>query len=121
MGTGKFISSAIENYHNGNYTVALALTCSAVDATAKKLYPTLKNNNERIKKFIQQNMRIVSFFGLPGISTGGLRIKCDFIPDPKIKKDKNNLVGLEDIIYYAIRCNLIHECGGKGVKSLLLT
>lgn len=107
MGIGKFISSAIENYHNGNYSVALALTCSAVDATAKKLYPTL-NNNERIKKFIQQNMRIVSFFGLPGISTGGLRIKCDSIPE--IKKDKNNLAGLEDIIYYAIRCSLIHEC-----------
>jgi hypothetical protein len=107
MGIGKFISSAIENYHNGNYSVALALTCSAIDATAKKSYPGT-NNNERIKKFIQENMRIVSFFGLPGISTGGLRIKCDSIPE--IKKDKNNLVGLEDIIYYAIRCSLIHEC-----------
>jgi len=107
MGIGKFVSSAIENYHNGNYSVALALSCSAVDATARKLYPTLKNN-ERIKKIIQKNMRIVSFFGLPGISTSGLRIKCDSIPE--IKKDKNNLSGLEDIIYYAIRCGLIHEC-----------
>jgi len=107
MGIGKFISSAIENYQNGNYSVALVLTCSSVDATARKIYPTL-NNNERIKKFIQENMRIVSFFGLPGISTGGLRIKCDSIPE--INKDKNNLAGLEDIIYYAIRCNLIHEC-----------
>jgi hypothetical protein len=107
MGIGKFISSAIENYYNGNYSIALALTCSAVDATAKKLYPIL-NNNERIRNFIQENMRIVSFFGLPGISTGGLRIKCDSIPE--IKKDINNLAGLEDIIYYAIRCSLIHEC-----------
>lgn len=107
MGIGKFISSAIENYHNGNYSVALALTCSAVDATARKIYPAL-NNNERIKLFIHENMRIVSFFGLPGISTGGLRIKCDSIPE--INKDRSNLAGLEDIIYYAIRCSLIHEC-----------
>ena len=107
MGIGKFISSAIENYSSGNYRIALALTCSAVDATAKKLFPTL-NNNERIKEFIRGNMRIVSIFGLPGISIGGLKIKCDAIPE--IKKDKNNLAGLEDIIYYAIRCSLIHEC-----------
>ncbi len=107
MSIGKFISSAIESYTKGDYDISLALTCSAVDATARKLFPKL-NNNERIKNFIQQNMRIVSYFGLPGISTGGLRIKCDSIPE--IKKDQDNLVGLEDIIYYTIRCSLIHEC-----------
>jgi len=107
MGIGNFISSAIKNYKDGEYNVALSLTCSALDATAKKINPSL-SNNERIKKFISDNMRIVSFFGLPGISCGGLRIGCDSIPE--IKKDAQNRVGLEDIIYHAIRCNLIHEC-----------
>ena len=53
-------------------------------------------------------MRIVSFFGFPGISTNGLRIKCDSIPE--IKRDEKGLVGIEDIIYKALRCSLIHEC-----------
>jgi len=107
MEIGNFISNAIKNYKDGQYNVALSLTCSAIDATAKKTYPSL-NNNRRIKKFISDNMRIVSFFGLPGISCGGLRINCDSMPE--IKKDDQNRVGLEDIIYHAIRCNIIHEC-----------
>jgi hypothetical protein len=107
MAIGEFISSAIKNYQNADYFPALALACCAIDATARREYPTL-NNKQRIRMFIQKNMRIISFFGLPGISVGGLRIKCDSIPE--IDRDKNNLVGLEDIIYHAIRCNLIHEC-----------
>ena len=107
MEIGNFISSAIKNYKDGQYNVALSLTCSAIDATARKISPSL-NNSKKIKKFISDNMRIVSFFGLPGISCGGLRINCDSIPE--IKKDAQNRVGLEDIIYHAIRCNIIHEC-----------
>lgn len=107
MEIGNFISNAIKNYKAGEYNVALSLTCSALDATAKKINPHL-NNNRSIKKFISDNMRIVSFFGLPGISCGELRIGCDSIPE--IKKDAENCVGLEDVIYHAIRCNLIHEC-----------
>lgn len=52
MSIGKFISSAIESYTKGDYDISLALTCSAVDATARNLFSKL-NNNERIKKFIQ--------------------------------------------------------------------
>jgi hypothetical protein len=107
MEIGNFISNAIKNYKAGEYNIALSLTCSALDATAKKINPHL-NNNRRIKKFISDNMRIVSFFGLPGISCGRLRIGCDSISE--IKKDAQNRVGLEDVIYHAIRCNLIHEC-----------
>lgn len=107
MEIGNFISNAIKNYNNGEYNTALMLACSAIDATAKKTCSNL-NNNERIKNFISENMRIVSFFGMPGISCGGMKVGCNSIPE--IKKDRDNLVGLEDIIYYAIRCNLIHEC-----------
>ena len=107
MNIGNFISNAIKNLNSGEYDVALSLTCSALDATAKKNFPTL-NNNTRIKKFISENTRIISYFGLPGISCGRLKMSCNSIPE--IKKDEHGRVGLEDVIYYAIRCNIIHEC-----------
>lgn len=88
--------------------MALSLACSAVDATSTKMFPDEKYNNVRYKSFLQKNMRLVTTFGMPGVSAGGIRIKCVNIPE--LKTDKENMASLEDIIYHVIRCGLIHQC-----------
>lgn len=108
MSIGSFITIALNSFNLGHHDVSLALACSAIDASAKKLYGNGLSNNQRNKQFLKDNMRIVSYFGFPGLSLGGLIIKCDSIPE--INKNAKGLVPIEDIIYHAIRCGLIHEC-----------
>ena len=107
MSIAKFISGAITLNNLGQYNTAFALVCSSVDATSKKIFPT-ENNNTRNKSFIKKYFRIISTYGFPGISAGGIKIKCSNIPD--LKTDNEGYVGIEDIIYHVIRCGLVHEC-----------
>lgn len=53
-------------------------------------------------------MRVVTTYGMPGLSAGGIRIGCSNIPD--IKTDIEGRAGLEDIIYHIARCGLVHQC-----------
>lgn len=108
MSVSNFISASIITSRLGKKDVALALACSAIDGTAKKLYPLEKRNNERYKNFLKSHMRIIIVFGFPGILASSMRIKCRNIPD--IKTDENGFIGIEDIIYHVIRCGLIHQC-----------
>ncbi len=119
-----FVLESIKNYHESKYDIALSLVCSAIDATSKKEYPGIDNNGKRIKKFLAENTRIISVFGLPGIACSGLRIGYNPPLGKENKdlikqKDQNGLIGLEDVIYHAIRCNIIHECKpDPGIKFI---
>ena len=108
MSIGSFVSSALRLFEEGKYDVALSLACSAVDATSAKMFPNESKNNVRYKEFLKKNMRVITTFGMPGLSAGGIRMKCKNIPG--IKTDAEQMAGLEDIIYHIIRCGLIHQC-----------
>lgn len=108
MSIGSFVSSALTLYEDGKYDVALSLACSAVDATSEKIFPNESKNHVRYKEFLKKNMRVITTFGMPGLSASGIRIKCKNIPG--IKADYEQMAGLEDIIYHIIRCGLIHQC-----------
>lgn len=107
MSISSFIVAGIEQHNNQKRDVSLSLVCSALDATAKKIFPS-ENNNQRNKKFIRKYMPMITLFGFPGIIAGGILIKCHNVPN--LKTDKDGYVGIEDIIYHTIRCGLIHEC-----------
>lgn len=107
MSIGTFVSASLDALNEGKYDIALSLACSAVDATAAKVFPN-KNNNSRYKSFLKQNMRVITTFGMPGISAAGISIKCVNVPG--IKTDQNQVAPLEDILYHIVRCGLIHEC-----------
>lgn len=108
MSIGTFISGAIENLNKNRHDVALALVCSAVDATSSRQYPEIKENNKRYKQFLKNNMRIITTYGFPGITASGISIKCHNIPD--IKTDSEGHTDIENILYHIIRCSLIHQC-----------
>ena len=107
MSISNFVSAGIMFHNYGKTDVSLSLISSALDATAKKVFPNQKNS-QRIKNFIRKYMYIVTNFGFPGISATAIRIKC--IDVPNLKPDDEGYVGIEDIIYHTIRCGLIHEC-----------
>ncbi|MBL7780340.1 MAG: hypothetical protein JNM22_03915 [Saprospiraceae bacterium] len=108
MAIGNFVSAGVVFHNYGKRDVSLALICSAIDATAQKVFPSERKNNNRNKKFISKYLRIITAFGFPGILASGIRIKCENIRD--LHTDRDGYVGIEDIIYHIIRCGLIHEC-----------
>lgn len=58
--------------------------------------------------FLQKNFRRICEKGFPGITASSIRIKL--ITDIDIKKDDFGYVGIEDVIYYVLRCGLVHNC-----------
>jgi|GEM_PF-4878240 hypothetical protein len=75
MAIGNFVSAGVVFHNYGKPDISLALICSAIDATAKKVFPN-DNNNTRNKKFISKYLQIITAFGFPGILASGIRIKC---------------------------------------------
>jgi len=108
MAISNFVAASLDCLQSGRYDVALALACSAVDATTAKTENKSWSNNKRYKSFLKKNMPIITTFGFPGIMAGGIEIKCINVPD--LKTDSDGMVGIEDIIYHVIRCGLLHQC-----------
>ncbi len=108
MSIATFVASAIDNLNSQRPDVGLALVCSAVDATASRKYPEIQTNNGRYKRFLKDNMRVITTYGFPGLVASEIRIKCDSIPD--VKKDSAGHADFCDILYHIIRCSLVHQC-----------
>ncbi len=108
MSIESFIESAKILYDNQKYEEALCLVCIAIDATAAKIYPNEKIG-KRYKSFLKENFSTICKYGFPGIEASSIRIKVN-IPVSHLKTDKNGYVDMEQIIYYVLRCGLVHEC-----------
>lgn len=105
-----FLNASNNLYNNNFYEEAFCLVCAALDAAAKEQYPDIKTVGERYKRFISANFRIICNKGFPGISADSIRIKVIDARIHDLKLDENGYVGMEDIIYYSIRCGLVHDC-----------
>jgi hypothetical protein len=104
-----FVAASIDELRAHRYDVAMSLACSAVDGTtAKTSSQSEMSNNKRFKAFLEENMRLITRHGFPGIEAGGIRIKCINIPD--LATDQKGYVSIADIIYHVVRCSVIHEC-----------
>jgi hypothetical protein len=109
LSVASFVASSIDTLHTGRYDVALSLACSAVDATSAKSASRYQaTNSKRFKRFLEENMRVITMFGFPGIIAGGIQIKCRNFPN--LKTDSDGYVSIADIIYHVVRCGLVHEC-----------
>lgn len=110
MSIKSFLDSAIILYDKKKYYEALCLACISVDACASKHYSHIsKKSSERYKLFLKNNFSIICKYGFPGIQASNIRIKVN-VPNINLKPDKNGYVDMEQIIYYVLRCGLVHEC-----------
>ena len=119
MSIATFVEAAIGMQVSRRMDLALALTCSAVDATAGKVFSVGKdqkklNNNQRYKAFLRANLSLITRFGFPGIIADGIRIRYT-APSGSLAlehdmKPINGYVGIEDVIYHTVRCGLLHAC-----------
>lgn len=105
---GDRVKEAIDYMSKGQIEHALTPTCIALDLTAKKVAGTNRSAKSDYKKLISDFMWLITYMGLPHMITNGIKVK--FI-HPDIISDANGYCGIEDIIYHAIRCGLIHSTG----------
>jgi len=106
MSIAKRILETIQKFEINDIEGALIPVCIAVDATAKREYPSLKSNSVRYKAFLRDNLWIIGLVGFNGLI--GQKIRLQF-NHPDIKQDESGLCNIEDIIYHIIRCGLLHE------------
>lgn len=107
MGIIDKVRDSIRLLQDGGYESAMALACTALDATAKKEFPSL-SPGDRIKRFLNKNLDIVTVVGFGGAlyCAPGSKLR---LKDPQSASKSHQVEDLETIVYKAIRCKLVHE------------
>jgi hypothetical protein len=103
MNVGRSIQKCIDEWQSGDFESAMLHACNAVDGTAKKLYPTLRNK-ERFTRFIRENYPILGPMAAPGINIVDTRWPVS-IKNPTADGRKPDLA---DVIYSIHRCTHGH-------------
>jgi hypothetical protein len=106
MSIAKRIEETLQKIGSGDPEGALVPVCTAVDASAKREYPSLRKNSERYKTFLCDNLWIIGLVGLNGLISKKISLPAHH---PDIKPDESGMCNIEDIFYHVIRCGLLHE------------
>jgi hypothetical protein len=100
MKISEHIKSSLDACESRELEKAMLFACLAVDGTAKKMYPQIKNVGERFKKFLVEYIEIIE------LMHGGMDLQETIFP---FKNNKGDIgIKFEDIIYEKFRCNLAH-------------
>lgn len=100
MKVADHIKHSLDALNKQDLDLAMLHACLAVDGTAKKTYPHIRQVGVRFRKFIDENMDIVE------LMFGGLNLVETVFP---FKDSKGNLgIGFADIVYEKFRCSYAH-------------
>lgn len=103
MNVGGSVRKSIDDWEAGELDSAMMHACNAVDGTANKLYPTLRNN-VRFTQFLRDNYSILGPMGAPGVNLIETRFPVS-VNHPKAPGGKPDLA---DVIYGIHRCSHSH-------------
>lgn len=103
MKVGKSVRNAIDEWQRGDSESAMLHACSAVDGTARKLYPEL-GSNARFTRVLRENYGILGPMGAPGLNLTATRWPVT-VERPKAEGGKPDIA---DVIYGIHRCSHGH-------------
>lgn len=106
ISVGERIKEAIDHMDRGDYALALTPVCIALDITSQRHFSKNRSSRSTYKRFVQENLWLISYIGFPGLMATSIRIPFSH---PEAKPDSAGNIGLEDVIYHVIRCSLIHS------------
>src|SRR5262245_13258273 len=104
MSIAKRVEETFERLEERDPESAFLSACIATDATAGKEYPAL-NVRKRYKKHLQEYRRIIGFFAFNGVALGAIKFRAA----AGVSGDKEGRTTLDDVLYEAVRCALVHE------------
>lgn len=103
MSVGKRISDAINKMDMGDPEGALFQMCAAIEITAKTELGV--SGRRSYKDFIHQNLDLITELAFGG-KIRNLHLEYDH---PKVKKNADGSVPVQEILYHVVRCGLYHE------------
>ena len=103
------VIDAIEKMQKGQHQLALDAILHAVDATARAEYPAERDDAARFKRFLQDNMEIVSS-GLPVRGSGTITVANKFRSLRGMERfSEDEHIDVLDVIYYVAMKFLANE------------
>ena len=103
MKVGDSVRLGIDDWERREYDAAMLHACNAVDGTAKKIYPNLRNR-ARFTQLLRDNYGILGPMGMPGINISETRFP--------VRLDRSKASGgtpdIADLIYGIHRCTHGH-------------
>lgn len=125
MTIGQHVHYCIDDFEDGKLESALLHACLAIDGSANKKHPQIKQNHQRYVQFLRENYWIIE-----PMMGGGINLEETIFPMAKLKKDLRQ--DLAEIIYVKYRCTHAHgdehpvnfsftDCVGKDYTELLFS
>lgn len=109
MGILKQLEQTILNIEAEDYEQALISVMIAIDATAKNEYPRVKQTGERFKRFLSENMDVITYAAYGNFIH---KLKLPNVFKSILESEKltqKEYLELDEIFYHIVRCNLFHE------------
>lgn len=104
MKIGDSVKYALDHYERQEFEAAALHACLAVDGTAKKLYPELKDKNrERFERMIRDHLDVFTSFAAPGVN-----LEATKFPVRLEEGKKRQPLDVASILYKVHRCTHGH-------------
>ncbi len=103
------IADAWDLFVRQRFESSLILTCVAIDATAKQLYPDSKLVGDRFNLFIEDNLPLITQIGIGARVSGTVFVPGAFDDLVNVHRNQQGYINFRDVVYKAIRCCLVHE------------
>lgn len=103
MNVGDSVHFSIDAWERGELEHAMLHACNAVDGTAKKVHPKLKNQ-ARFTRLLRDNYSILGPMGAPGIDLVETRFPVTVAGPSALDRE----LDLADVIYVIHRCSHGH-------------
>ena len=97
VSVGARIKETIDYMSKGEIFQALTPICIALDITSKRRVGATRSGRVLFKRFITQNMSLITYVGFPGLMLSTVRVPFNH---PDIVQDAAGAVGIEEIIYH---------------------
>jgi hypothetical protein len=104
---GRRVAEAMQRNARGDYESALIQASIAVDATSKRTHPTPSGRSSRqpYQRFIHDNLGIISRVAFGNVTMLNLSLQYSH---PDVEADAEGLCTFEQILYFVVRCGLLH-------------
>jgi hypothetical protein len=105
MNVGESVRKAIDDWQQGDVEAAMLHACNAIDGTASKTYPNLRNrNNLCFTTLLRDNYGVLGPMGVPGIDLKETR----FPVRTRSPQASGGTPDIADVIYGVHRCTHGH-------------
>ena len=105
----KHVIDSINKLSNKDYELSLTAICLAIDATSRNEYKMISKVGDRYKKFIQDNISIITKASMGFNLQGNMYFSDVFSKESSMNSsDDAPSISFAEIIYKA-RCSLVHE------------